>query len=182
MPPVALSLFGFFQTIGTLSAILFIVGLLLLVVEMFIPGFGIAGGTGLLLLVIGIIITARSWTDALVMTAILLALVALFLFIILRSAKKGLLHRRLILWSASRTEQGFIATPDYSNLVGREGMTLTVLRPAGYGDFDGQRLDIVTEGNYIPKGTKISVIRTEGRRIVVEPAPPAAEAGSTGQA
>jgi membrane-bound ClpP family serine protease len=182
MTPVALALFGFFQTIGTLSAVLFIVGLLLLIAEMFMPGFGIAGGTGLILLVIAIIITARSWTDALVMTCILLAMVALVLFVVLRSAKKGVLHRRLILWSASKKEQGFVATPDFSELVGRDGVTLTVLRPAGYADFDGQRFDVVTEGEFIPKGTPIRVIRAEGRRIIVETAPPANTAGSAGQA
>jgi len=53
--------------------------------------------------------------------------------------------------------------------VGQEGVALTVLRPAGTGEFAGRRLDIVTDGDFIERGTKIKIIRTEGRRIVVEP-------------
>jgi membrane-bound ClpP family serine protease len=172
MTPFVMGLFSFVEAIGTLSAILFIAGLLLLVVEMFIPGFGIAGGTGLVLLIIGIIITARSWTDALIMTLILLAIIALALLVILRSAKKGVLRRRLILWSSARKEQGFSTSDDMANLVGQTGISLTILRPAGFGEFGGRRLDVVAEGSFIEKGIQIRIIHAEGRRIVVEPVQP----------
>jgi membrane-bound ClpP family serine protease len=170
MTPAALGLFSFFETIGTLSAILFIVGLLLLTAEMFMPGFGIAGITGLVLLIVAILVTAENVTEALIMTAILIVMVTLVLLFLLRSAKKGTISHRLILWSAARKEQGYSAIGDNSNLLGRDGVALTVLRPAGFGDFAGQRLDVVTEGSFIPAGTKIRIIRVEGRRIIVVPA------------
>ncbi len=177
MPLYAMGLFSFVETIDTLSAILFIAGLLLLIAEMFMPGFGIAGGAGLVLLVIAIIITARSWTDALIMTLILLAMVALVLLVVLRSAKKGVLRRRLILWSAAKKEQGYSTSDDLSSLVGQTGVSLTVLRPSGFGEFAGRRLDVVAEGSYIEKGIPIRIIRTEGPRIVVEPIQPVDQAG-----
>jgi membrane-bound ClpP family serine protease len=161
--------FSFVEGIDTLQAFLFILGLILLIVEMFIPGFGIAGGSGLVLLVTGIILTARTPFEAVVMVAILILLVALFLAIILRSMKRGKLSKKLILWSAAKHENGFSASADNSALIGTKGVALTILRPAGSGEFDGRRLDVVTEGTFIESGTKIKIVRTEGRRIVVQP-------------
>ena len=46
-----------------------------------------------------------------------------------------------------------------------------MLRPAGIGDFDGVRLNVVTEGGFIEQGTRIEIVRVEGGRIVVRPHP-----------
>ncbi len=167
------AIFSFVESIGTLQAILFIVGLLLLVAEMFMPGFGIAGGSGLVLLVVAIILTAQTPAEAMIMLLILVLLVGIVLAVILRSAKRGKLSRKLILWSAAKREDGYSAMPDASDLVGHEGVAVTILRPAGTGEFSGKRLDVVTEGNFIPAGSRIVITKTEGRRIVVEPARPA---------
>ncbi|MBY6278389.1 NfeD family protein, partial [Symbiobacterium thermophilum] len=56
---------------------------------------------------------------------------------------------------------------DRARLVGREGVSLTVLRPAGTAVFDDQRLDVVTEGEFIPAGVPVKIVRVEGTRIVV---------------
>lgn len=164
-----MGVFSFVEGIEMLQGIIFIAGLLLLVVEMFTPGIGFAGGGGILLLIIGIIMTARTPFEAMMMVIILLLLLALLLAIILRSAKKGKLAKRLILWSASRHEEGFSTSSDSSQWIGQEGVSLTVLRPAGTGEFNGHRLDVVTDGTFLESGVKIKIIRTEGRRIVVEP-------------
>jgi membrane-bound ClpP family serine protease len=165
----SINIFSFVEGIETLQAILFILGLILLIVEMFIPGFGIAGGTGLALLILGIILTARTPFEAFVMVIILVFVVALVLAVILRSAKRGKLSKKLILWSSARHEEGFSTSSDTSPLLGKEGIALTVLRPAGSGEFEGKRLDVVTDGTFLESGTKIKIVRTEGRRIVVEP-------------
>ena len=165
----AMAIFSFIEAINSLSAILFILGLLFLVAEIFTPGFGIAGGSGLVLLIIGIILTARTPFEAMVMVIILFLLIALVLTVILRSVKRGKLSKKLILWSAAKHENGFSSTADMTALIGKKGVALTILRPAGTGEFDGQRLDVVSEGAFIELGTKIKIVRTEGRRIVVEP-------------
>lgn len=162
-------IFSFIDGIETLQAVLFAIGLLLLIAEMFTPGFGLAGGSGLVLIIVGIILTARNPFEAMMMVIILLVLLAILLLIVLRSAKKGKLSKKLILWSAAKREDGFSSAADTSSMTGKEGVALTVLRPAGTGQFDGQRLDVVTEGAFIENGTKLRIVRTEGRRIVVEP-------------
>ncbi len=165
-----MQIFSFIDGIQTLQAILLISGLVFMIVEVFTPGFGVAGGTGLLLLIIGIVLTARTWFEAFVMFVILLLVVGLLLFFILRSAKNGTLQRKMVLSSASSRENGYSATPNLSAYLGQKGTAITVLRPAGSADFDGERLDVVSEGDFIVKGTVVIVTAVEGRRIVVEPA------------
>lgn len=166
---VALGLFGFIENIGTVQAVLFSIGLILLFAEIFMPGLGVAAVIGTIAMIAGIILTARTPFEAFIMSVILLLLITLVLFIILRSAKKGKLSKSLILRAASRKEEGFSSASDNTALIGKEGVALTQLRPSGIGDIDGKRLDVVSEGTYIEPGTKIIVIHTEGRRIVVKP-------------
>lgn len=167
-----MGLFSFIEGIATLQAILFVAGLLLLLLEAFHPGFGIAGGLGLLCMVVGIFMTARTPFEAMVMFVLLLLLLAVLLFFVLRSAKSGFLYRKLILKSTATKQEGFAAVEEDTSLVGKEGIVLTQLRPAGTGDIEGTRLDIVSEGAFIEVGTVIRVTRVEGRRIVVVPVQP----------
>ncbi len=164
-----MEIFSFIDGIQTLQAIILATGLLFLIIEVFTPGFGVAGGTGLLLMIVGIILTARSVFEAFIMVIILLIIIALLLIVIIRSAKKGTLSKKMILQSASKHEDGFSSTPDMSSLMGMQGIAITTLRPAGTGEINNQRYDVVTEGSFIATGTPIVVIQTEGRRIVVEP-------------
>lgn len=165
----ALAISEYLGNIGAVQAILFILGLFLLILEIFVPGFGVSGGLGIVLLLVGIFMTAQTPFEAFLMILILILLVAVLLFIILRSAKKGKLSKKLILKSASKREEGFTSTTDTSALIGKEGVALTLLRPAGTGEFENKRIDVVSEGDFIEPGTKIKIITTEGRRIVVKP-------------
>lgn len=164
-----MELFSFIEGIALLQGVLFAAGLLLLLAEAFHPGFGIAGGLGLALMVAGIILTARTPFEAVVMFVLLLLLLAALLFFVLRSAKSGFLYRKLILKSAATRQEGFAAVAEDATLIGKEGIVLTQLRPAGTGEIEGVRLDIVSEGAFIEAGTSIRIIRVEGRRIVVAP-------------
>ncbi|NMB96506.1 MAG: hypothetical protein GYA02_07835, partial [Clostridiaceae bacterium] len=89
------------------------------------------------------------------------------LTLVLHSASKGRLSKTLILSDSLNKEEGFSGTEDLEYFVGREGKTLTVLRPAGTAEFDGVKLDVVSEGEFIPKNTRVKVKKVTGRRIVV---------------
>ena len=52
-------------------------------------------------------------------------------------------------------------------MVGMEGVALTPLSPVGDALLDDRKLDVLTQGEYIAKGEKIRVIRTEGKKIIV---------------
>jgi len=152
-----------------LSILAFILGITALVLEIFIiPGFGVAGMAGLVLLAWGVMLLAVDFTQA--TTALVLALGAtLVVFILgLRLFKRFDLWQRLTLRTKQYREAGYVAPqPDLFQHTGKTGRALTPLRPAGTAEVFGQRLDVVTEGEYIPAGTAIEVVRVEGARVVV---------------
>lgn len=162
-----MDVFGFLTDIQVYQIIIFIAGLVFLIIEMFSPGFGVSGGIGLVLLVIGILITASTPLEALVMIIMLLAIIGLALTLILHSSAKGRLSKTLILNEKLNKESGFIGTEDLEYFVEKEGITVTTLRPAGIAEFDGVKLDVVSEGEYIPNGTRVKITKVSGRRIVV---------------
>ncbi len=149
-----------------------IAGLALLIVEVFMPGFGVPGISGIiiLLLVSAVLLGIQAGPlAALALVVVIVALVAIMLSITLKSASGGRLSKSpIILHSAERAEDGYVANSDMSVFIGREGETQTVLRPAGIAMFDGVRLNVVSEGSFIPEGAKIRIERVEGSRIVVK--------------
>jgi len=150
-----------------------VAGLGLLAVEVFMPGFGVPGISGIVLLIIG---TVMLWIKSgplagLGLVVLIVALVAILLSITLKSASSGRLSKSpIILKDALNSESGYTASSDMSIFIGREGETRTVLRPAGIADFDGVRLNVVSDGTFIKQGVKVRIERVEGSRIVVREA------------
>ncbi len=146
--------------------ILLIVGFCLVVVEMYVPGFGFPGIAGGICLIAGIALYARDNVVAwLVMTVIIAALLCVALSISIRSAAKGRLAKsRLVLQEVATPEVG---ENDLSYYVGKTGCASTILRPAGMGEFDGVKLNILSDGEFIQEGEKVRVTRVEGNRIFV---------------
>lgn len=158
-----------FETISIVSIVLFIVGLALLLVEMFIPGFGIFGGLGLIALVLCVVFQAGSLVEALILVLILAVIVAALSLLAARSFRRGWLYRSpLVLKNAAGKEQGYVANEDYSRFAGRSGQSLTPLRPAGTAVLGGEKADVITDGEFIPAGAHIVVVRVAGARIVVK--------------
>ena len=81
--------------------------------------------------------------------------------------KQWHLLNKLILTDATTTEEGYVSNVNRMELLGRIGQTLTPLRPAGTMLLDGERLDVVSEGNYINADQTVEIIKIEGSRIVV---------------
>ena len=148
------------------ALIMMIAGFVLLVVEMYIPGFGLPGISGGVCLIAGIALYARTDVVAwLVMTVIIAALLCVALSISIRSAAKGRLSKsKLVLNAVSASE---VSENDLSYYVGKSGQTTTVLRPAGIGEIEGVKLNILSDGEYIAEGARITVTRVEGNRIFV---------------
>ena len=165
---VLTDLSGFLEQVEAFQAVILIVGVILLIAEMFMPGFGVAGGTGVVLLVIGILLTARTPSEALILFLILIFLIAIVLAVVLRSASRGKLNKKLVLNLSAKKDLGYTSSRYPQDLVGRSGVAVTALRPAGTGEFDGQRLDVVTEGAFVEKDARIRIRSITGNRIVVE--------------
>jgi membrane-bound serine protease (ClpP class) len=106
----------------------------------------------------------------------LLSLVAVGagLAFLLKLLSRGKLGRQLVLQSATSTTQGYVSEPPgQSALLGKRGTLLTALRPAGMALIDGQRVDVVSEGEFFDKGLDIEVTHVDGNRVVVRRVGPA---------
>ncbi len=146
-----------------------VLGLALLVFEMFTPGLGVPGILGFVLLVAAVVLRADSFANGAVTLAIILVLVGAAAFFVFRSFKKGLLSRSpLILKDVIEEKSTSLADQDMQQFVGLEGVALTALRPSGNAAFGEKRLDVVTEGEFVSKGAKIKVVRVEGLRVLVK--------------
>jgi len=145
-------------------------GLGLLILEMFLPGFGIPGISGIVLMIISAIMV---WVEAgalaaLGMVVVCIALVAIALSIALKSAANGRLSKsELVLRESVKGAKDENESSDLSVFLGREGVTHTVLRPSGIAEFSGVRLNVVSEGAFIPKDAAVRIEQVEGNRIVV---------------
>lgn len=152
--------------------ICFLVGIGLLVAEVFLPGFGLPGISGIILefVTIGLVWSNHGPVAALGMTIVILAVIAITISIALKSAARGRLSKSsLILNHEESTAEGYTATTDMDVFLGKEGLTTTVLRPAGIAEFDGVRLNVVSEGEFVAANTKVRIEQVEGARIMVRP-------------
>lgn len=75
--------------------------------------------------------------------------------------------KRMILTDSTSSENGYVSNVNRLDLIGRKGVTVTDLRPAGIAVIDEERIDVVSEGSFIAKDAIVRVIKTEGSRIVV---------------
>jgi len=146
--------------------LMLVVGFVLAVVEIYMPGFGAPGIIGTVLLIGGILLCARgNVTLSLILLGVIVALLAVVLSLSIRSAARGRLQKSdLVLHEA---EAPSVSLQDLSFYVNKEGTALTVLRPAGIGEFDGVKLNVVSEGDFISEGAPIRVRHVEGNRIIV---------------
>lgn len=145
-------------------------GLGLLVVEMFVPGFGVPGVSGIVLLIVSAVLLGfKSGPLAAVgLIVIIVALVAIMLSVALKSAADGRLSKsKLILHESESSREGFLSSGDMSVFLGREGETRTALRPSGIAEFDGVRLNVVSDGMFIAQGVRVKIVRVDGNRILV---------------
>jgi membrane-bound serine protease (ClpP class) len=161
---------------GWEELLLVAIGLTLLALEMFvIPGFGIAGVLGIAALLGGLGLSlvgaGATWaTMALAGGRVALALAlaigaALALLPLLPRLPLG---RRLVLETEMAAREGFTSPPESDRRwLEKRGVVTSPLRPAGIADIDGERLDVVSEGEFIDAGESIEVVRVSGNRIVV---------------
>ena len=153
-----------------LGALIFvIVGMALLVTEMIIPGFGLPGVAGAACCLLGLVMGSDSILGALFSLAIILAVLiiaAVFVFKVVfnnkRKRKTALILNETI--DSVSNETGSAAA---KQLTGREGLTLTSLRPAGFAMINGRRLDVLAKGEFIEKGVRVRVCDVRGLRISV---------------
>lgn len=168
---------------GREEMLLFMLGLILLLIEVFVtPGFGWLGTLGLMLMtasMLGSMMESApegSWlprpdqwqgpllklVGALVVTMIAGALIG-------RRLPRIRAMRPLVLDDAMSRTQGYTASSLHAELTGQTGRTLTPLRPSGAARFGMRRVDVVTRGDFIEADRPVRVTEVAGSRVIVEP-------------
>lgn len=159
--------FAFYSNLTIISSICFILGFILVAIEMIYPGFGVSGISGVIFLFLGIILTATTLMEAFVITILVLAILAIISIVVFHSASKGRLSKKLILHDTEDTNLGYVGVKNLDSYIGKEGLTLSKLRPSGVAEFEGIRLDVISENSFIPANTKVRIIKVEGVKITV---------------
>lgn len=152
---------------GMESVILLAAGIILIVIEFFVPG-GILGALGVGAIAGSLLMAGYSMTHMMmsIAIAILIAIIAGVLLYKRIGAEKGIFNK-IILHDRTTTDLGYVTIDDRQNLIGLKGIALTPLRPAGTVLIDDERIDVVTEGGFIAKDESVKIVFVEGMRVVV---------------
>jgi len=163
--------------------VLYVVGVGLLLIELFVPG-GVVGAAGATALIASVVLCfnwyGAAWGGLVLLIEIITAGVVFMLWA--RIFPRSWIGRKMVLRSSEQSADGYVSSaPEMAALTGRRGVTVTALRPAGMAVIDGQKIDVVTEGGYLEKGTPVRVIETDGNRVVVRAADDIPEAAQEGR-
>lgn len=163
--------------------LIFIVGLILLMVEIFaIPGFGVAGISGIILMVTGLTLSMVDNTGFDFSGVNTMGLIKAFFIVIIASFASLIgsffftrklfgghtIFGDLALLSTQQASEGYVSSDtNYTKMTGLKGKAFTMLRPAGKIDIDGRIYDAVAESGFIEKDENIRVVNYENAQLIV---------------
>lgn len=152
---------------GFEALLLFVFGVILLIAELFLP-FGISGILGGIAILGSLYLSGADVTQISISILIALAVAITGMVIIMKFfGKKLRLFNKIVLTDSTSTERGYVSSVERSELLGQVADTLTPLRPSGTIVIGDERLDAVSEGNFIDRNKKVVIRKVEGSRIVV---------------
>jgi membrane-bound serine protease (ClpP class) len=183
----ALVLFFFGHHIAGLAGmedvVIFVIGFTLLFIEVFVtPGFGVLGISGIALILFSLL-NAMTWKipghfwptldggtlqHALSNLALGMAGTVALGFFAGKYLPKSRAFRPMVLEQRTDRNEGFTASPDRNDLLGRKGIAEMHLHPAGRALFGNDRINVITRGEFIEKNSTVRVIETHGSQIIVE--------------
>lgn len=171
--------------LGSLELILFLLGIVLLLLEIFvIPGFGITGISGILLLIISLVLSRQDFIipefewqwDQFKKNLLYFVLSFIgaitFISILMVTLPKSRLFTRLVLTNKKDKSPTSFKKQNIevmkNDQVGMNAYAITDLRPVGKAEINGEVVVVQTDGEYLEKGSELIVLRREGLRIVVK--------------
>ncbi len=153
---------------GWMEIRLFILGVVLLVVEVFIPGFGIFGIGGICCILGSFYLALGGNRPALYwLTGGLIVVLAAFA-VLIKYLPNNPAWNLLVLKNRQENKHGYSSTPDLSNYIGKTGTAVSMLRPSGTVIIDEERVDAVADGEFIASGEEIVVFKVVGNKIFVK--------------
>ncbi|MBU0899633.1 nodulation protein NfeD [bacterium] len=146
---------------------LFIFGLILIIVEVFlVPGFSITGIGGIICLALSLILSFKDLKVATFTLSLTFILTIGFSFLLFKYLPKTYSWQRLIL-KQDLKEDLTLGLKRFEKYLNKEGYAITPLHPSGICLVEGEKLDVITQGGFLSAQTKVKVVKTEGSKIVV---------------
>ncbi|MBR2467670.1 MAG: hypothetical protein IKB42_01330 [Clostridia bacterium] len=163
-----------FEGFGTIPMIIMLAGILLCIVEVFVPGFGVFGITGLTLSIGGIVarmIMGATLNQFLIMLLSSVSLVVLAILIMLISARAGAIRRSPLIESKTSISVNY-GSDDKKllKMLGKVTFATTEFKPSGKFDYNGETYEGRTNGEFISKGEKIQIVEIQADKIIVKSA------------
>ena len=163
---------------GMEDFIFFGLGIVLIALEIFItPGFGLLGISGLIIMLFSLINSMveripGSWKPISLDPSIFIEPILNVSIAFFGSLGLVLIIGKFLpsasLFSNLTLNEKIINYNSKDNIIGREGITFSDLRPSGSAIFDNKKIDVFTEGEFIQKNSKIKIISTKGSRTIVK--------------
>ncbi len=148
------------------AVLLMTVGIILLCIEVAMPGFGVLGISGFAFVLISAVVTILNVPFGLFIVAGELALLFVVALILFKYIRKNQFYGKIILDENLNDEQKPIG--DYNAFLGKTGAAKTSLRPHGTVDFNGLSIDVFSDGSYIPEGARVKVVDvSQNGRVIV---------------
>ena len=145
-----------------LLVLLTLMGLLLLLLEVILPGVGIFGISGSIALILSFTLTSIKYgfNAFLIMLIVSLFFIAFIIYIAKRKKDKFVLNDTLKI-------QDFDVTV-LQGLEGKQGITLTTLQPYGVIEVEGKQIDVTSNEGYIEKNTTVRIVQVKGKIVIVK--------------
>ena len=171
-------------TAGWLEILLFFGGVLFVLIEIFVlPGFGIFGLGGGIMILSSLVLASQTFVvprneyqfeqlkDSMLTLVLAAAGVSVGVYIVRRYLPRTPLYGQFVQTPLSEDELDDLSRreslADYERLLGTRGTTITQLTPAGKARFGGEIVDVICDGDVIPTGTEVEVIKARANRVVV---------------
>jgi len=156
--------------------LIIIVGVALLLIEMIlIPGFGVAGISGIGIILWGLYelllpdVPVGHEIQSMALTGLTIGIIGgiIGLVLLFRLMTKTTFWQKLSSPSIQSPEAGYSSSIGLEEMIGKEGIADTDLRPSGWIIIGDERIFVVTEGSFIEKDDKVKILSVDGNRVVV---------------
>jgi membrane-bound serine protease (ClpP class) len=151
------------------SLVLFILGIIAIAIELTIPGFGVFGAVGIVLVLLGLMFSARTMQEFFTRAGIAIIICIVSIPIMIKLFGRLKLFDKIVNKSVEATEEGYtVPKKERVDILGMTGITKTPLRPSGMAFINDKLFDVLSIEGFVDSGVNIKVIETSGNRIIVK--------------
>ena len=172
---LSLLLFGFFYYQNTIynvadnmTILTFVMGITLLAIEIFIPSFGVIGIAGLILTMYSVMDSFASTQMGFLILIVSALAIILTVTIYVKLGFDRNLFDRFILKNTNSSQRGYNSKNNHSVLIGKSGVTKTILRPTGRIEVEGNAYDAKSDSDFIGKDREVEVVAIKDGHIIVK--------------